>query len=531
MPRETTNAEIERLRLENEQLFESQRLAEEMRDRYMDLYDHAPLAYVTLDGVGTISEVNQAAVALLGRSDSRHHVVGRRLKDLVMESDQATLTNHLRQCPIKRDPVACEVRLRDSTLVQLWSRRIRLGLRLYPTVIIDLREREHAAEETRRLLAAEKALLAASDAKDHFIATLSHELRTPLTPVLAAVTALRERPGIPDNLRAIHEMIRRNIMTEARLIDDLLDVTRITRGKIRLDRQAVDVHETVREATETLGVEIAAKHLKVGVLLEAEHHCANADPVKLKQVFWNLLRNAVKFTPEGGQIDLRSWNNAGSDSRWLAVEVSDTGKGFDPAAGPGLFEAFEQGIDAPERSGGLGLGLAICKGMMLLHGGRIAAISRGPGLGARFVVEIETIDDVPVAVEAPPVAPPELPYVRPRLLLVDDHEDTAEMLGELLTDAGFEVRTAHSVQEALGADLDNVDLLISDIGLPDASGLDLIRRIRATRPLKGVALSGYGTEADIRASIEAGFSAHLTKPVDFERLLATIRDVSASAPS
>lgn len=530
MPREALAAEIERLRLENEQLFESLRLADDTRDRYQDLYDHAPLAYLTMNGVGTILEVNQAAAALLDKADDRRQLVGRRIKELVIEEDKPRLTNHLRQCGIARDALVCELRLRDGTPVQLWSRRIRIGARHFPTVIIDLRERDKAAEETRRLLAAEKAARAATEAKDHFIATLSHELRTPLTPVLAAVTALRERPGIPENLRAIHEMIRRNVLTEARLIDDLLDVTRIVRGKMRIERQPVDVHDVVREAMETLSVESAAKRIAVGVFLEAERHHANADPVRLKQVFWNLLRNALKFTPEGGRIELRSWNDAGSDSRWLAVEVSDTGRGFDPAAGPRLFEAFEQGIESSDQSGGLGLGLAICKGMMLLHGGRIAASSRGPNLGARFVVEIPTIDQVPAAVDLPPVERLERPYVKPRLLLVDDHEDTALLLGELLVHAGFQVCTAGSAQEALGADLDRIDLLISDIGLPDASGLDLMRRIRSERPLKGLALSGYGTESDIRASTEAGFSAHLTKPIDFEHLLATIREVSGSHP-
>lgn len=528
MARETLAAEVERLRLEIEHLLESQRAADETRDRFMDLYDHAPLAYLTLDGLGTIGEVNRAAAVLLGRHDDRHDLVGRRLKELVVEADQAKLTDHLRHCPVNRDVLVCELHLRDSTPVQLWSRRIRLGLRIYPTVIVDLREREEAAAETRRLLAAEKAARAANDAKDHFIATLSHELRTPLTPVLAAVTALRGRAGIPDNLRSIHEMIRRNVLTEARLIDDLLDVTRIVRGKMRLERQVLDVHETVRETMETLDAEIAAKHLTVGFFLEAERHGANADPVKLKQVFWNLVRNAVKFTPDGGRIELRSWNDTGKQSCWLAVEVSDTGQGFDPAAGPGLFEAFEQGLDAPERTGGLGLGLAICKGMMELHDGRIAAFSRGPGMGARFVVEMETVDEIPASVGAP-VALPELPHAKPRILLVDDHKDTAEILSELLTDEGYEVRTAHSAKEALAADLDSIDLLISDIGLPDITGLDLMRGIRVTHPLKGVAMSGYGTEADMRASKAAGFSAHLTKPLNFERLLATIREVSAAA--
>jgi CheY-like chemotaxis protein len=323
-------------------------------------------------------------------------------------------------------------------------------------------------------------------------------------------------------------MMSRNVRTEARLIDDLLDVTRISRRKLRIEPQPLDVHGAVREAIETLSPAAVTKRLSVEVHLDADHHHASADPVRLKQVFWNLLSNSVKFTPERGHIELRSWNNTASGKRWLAVEVSDTGKGFEPAASAGLFEAFEQGPEAPERNGGLGLGLAICKGVMELHGGRIAASSRGPGTGARFVIEIETIADVPASLEGGPAARDAPSPTKPRILLVDDHEDTADTLGELLNDAGYEVRTARSAEAALSTDLAGVDLVVSDIGLPGRSGLDLMRSLRANHHLKGVALSGYGTEADIRASEEAGFSAHLTKPVDFERLLATIREVTAS---
>ena len=320
-------AEIERLRTELEQLSESRRLADEVRDQYMDLYDCAPLPYLTLDAVGVIRDLNHAAANVLSRQDRRHHPVGTRLKGWVRETDQPLLTEHLRRCAVTRDAVSCEVHLRDATPVQLWSRRVRSGLRLFPTIIISLLDRETAAEETRRLTEAERTARLASQAKDQFIATLSHELRTPLTPVLAAVTALHGRPDVPPQLRTICEMIRRNVQTEARLIDDLLDVTRITQGKMRLDRRPTDVHEIVREALEMLGAEIAAKHLTVGVFLEAERHNADADPLRLKQVFWNLLRNAVKFTPEAGRIELRSWNNLWVRARCLHIEVSDNGHG------------------------------------------------------------------------------------------------------------------------------------------------------------------------------------------------------------
>jgi PAS domain S-box-containing protein len=521
-------AEIERLRLENEQLLEARRLADEMRYRYVDLYDHAPLPYLTLDGAGAIRGVNRAAADLLARD--AHGIVGKRLKSLVAEADWAVLAEHLRTCPVTGESISCEVRLRNGAPVQLWSRRIRSGLRLYPTLVVDLSDREKAAAETRRLVEAEKAARAAGLAKDQFIAVLSHELRTPLTPVLAAVTALEGRAEVPENLRTICNMIRRNVLIEAHLIDDLLDVTRIAQGKLRIDRKPVDVHVALEEAVETLQSEIAAKRLTVEVALEARHRCAAGDPVRLEQVFWNLLRNAVKFTPEGGRIELRSWNQTAGGTCWLQVEVRDNGRGFRGAVAPKLFEAFEQGPETRDRKGGLGLGLAICKGVMELHGGRIAASSQGPGLGARFVIEIETIDEAPDARQAPPVPPAQSAHERLRILLVDDHEETAEILEELLTDAGYEVQAAHSVQDALAADLDHVDLVISDIGLPDASGHELMRSIRSHHEIKGVALSGYGTEADIRASEDAGFSLHLTKPVDINTLLTAIRQVSASSP-
>jgi len=524
--RDEVVAELERLRLENEQLLESRRLADETRDRYMDLYDSAPLAYLTLDGVGVIRDLNQAAVELLGGNGRRYPLAGTRLKQLVRGADHEVLAAHLRRGPAERDAFSCELHLHDSTPMQLWSRRIRSGLRLYPTVIVDLREREQAAVETQRLLEAEKAARVASHAKDQFIAALSHELRTPLTPVLAAVTALDGREDVPAHLRGMCAMIRRNVLTEARLIDDLLDVTRITQGKMRIDRQPTDVHGAVREVLETLDAEIRAKHLWVGLSLDAANHNAAADPVRLKQVFWNLVRNAIKFTPDGGRIEVRSWNSSSNGNRWLRVEVSDSGIGFDPVVAAKLFEPFEQ-ADTTERSGGLGLGLAICRGVMELHGGNIVANSRGPGTGARFVVEIDTTDEAPVAVETERATPGEPPDTKPRILLVEDDQDTGEALGTLLHTAGYDVRTVRSAQAALDSDLDTVDLMISDIGLPGESGLDLMRRIRLTRQLAGVALSGYGTEADIRASEEAGFSAHLTKPVTWDRLLATIRRVSA----
>ena len=451
---------------------------------------------------------------------------GRRLRGFVHTDDERVLAAHLRQCAHTDGLATCELRLRNGTPVRLWSRPTPTPPRRYATVIADVLEQERAREEVRRLAQLGRQAQLESEAKDRFIAALSHELRTPLTPVLAAVSALRERTDIPETLRPVCEMIRRNITTEARLIDDLLDVTRIARGKVSLERMPLDVHEVVREVVETLQSDTANKRLSLRLELEAEQHVAAIDPVRFKQVLWNLLRNAIKFTSEGGHVAFRSWNTGPGTRARLALEVSDDGQGFDPSDADRLFEAFEQGAGVVPRSGGLGLGLAISKGLVELHGGRLTASSRGRGMGARFVIEIETTGAQPAVPERRAPAVEQVSTGKPfSILLVDDDEDTAEMLHDLLCEVGYQVRVAHSVTEALESDIDAIDVIVSDIGLPDASGLDLMRRLRASRSdaIRGVAFSGYGTEADVRASLDAGFERHLTKPIDFARLLAAIR--------
>ncbi len=519
--------ELRRLRLENEQLREARRVAEEARDRWIELYDCAPLASLTLDGQGFVQDLNQAAAVLLRPSSARRNITGSRLRRFLREADHAALAEHLWRCGREKMSLCCEVQLQDGTPVQLWSRHVRPGLGLYPTAIIDLRPRERAASETRRLAEAEKAARDAIRAKDQFIASLSHELRTPLTPVLATVTALQDRADLPGHVRSLFQMIRRNVQTEVRLIDDLLDVSRIMQGKMQLRREPTDVHAVVQEVIETLDGELVAKHISLGVFLEAARHTAAVDLVRIKQVLWNLIRNSVKFTAQGGRIELRSWNDDTPGGGRLHLEVSDNGAGFEPGSAARLFDAFEQGADSPERSGGLGLGLAICKGIMNLHGGSIAGSSRGRGCGARFVIELDTVTAEQRSLPALPPPTPDPARAQPRILLVEDDPDTAAVLRELLLDAGYEVRVARSAKAALAVDLDSVDLLISDIGLPDVSGLELMRSVKKDRRLRGLALSGYGTDADVLASQEAGFSAHLTKPVDFDVLLAAIHRVGA----
>jgi PAS domain S-box-containing protein len=387
----------------------------------------------------------------------------------------------------------------------------------------DVTEQRRAEREARE---AREAAESANRAKDAFLAALSHELRTPLNPVLMAATALEADPRWPPDLRDELRMIRRNVELEARLIDDLLDLTRITQGKMSFHLEMVDAHAKIRHAVEICRGEARAKQLRLDLELRARRHRVRADAARLQQVVWNLVKNAVKFTPEGGSVTVRT-EDAGADT--LRITVADTGVGIEPDLLPRIFAAFEQGGPATTRRfGGLGLGLAISRAIVEAHGGTLSASSPGPGRGATFCVELGGATD-PDAEAAAAAPAEEAGPARPlRVLLVEDHADTARVLARLLSRAGHEVTTASGVAAALErASAVPLDLLICDLGLPDGSGLEVMRRLR---PLPGIALTGYGMEQDVRRAHEAGFLAHLTKPVDFAELDSAIRRVAAARP-
>jgi PAS domain S-box-containing protein len=387
----------------------------------------------------------------------------------------------------------------------------------------DITERRLAE---RALREAKTAAEAASRAKDHFLAVLSHELRTPLTPVLAAVTALEGHPELPADLREEVGLIRRNVEVEARLIDDLLDLTRLVRGKVELHREAVDVHSALHDALGFCRVDAKAKRLAVALDLRAGRHFVWADPARLRQILWNLIGNAVKYTPQGGRITLGTAND---EHGRLEIRVVDTGVGIELGAQSRIFDAFEQGERMLIRGhGGLGLGLAISKALAELHGGRLEASSAGPGRGATFTLRLESI---PTPEAVPPSEPDregDTAMRGLRILLVEDHDDTRWVVTRLLRRIGHEVRTAGGVREALEtAETEEFDLLISDLGLPDGTGLDVMRHLQGRPGLRGIALSGFGREEDRRRSRDAGFARHLTKPVDFRDLEGAIRQVTS----
>ncbi|HEV7402596.1 MAG TPA: ATP-binding protein [Chthoniobacteraceae bacterium] len=403
----------------------------------------------------------------------------------------------------------------------------------------DITERRGAEEALRASMEEanrnRETAEAASRAKDNFLAALSHELRTPLTPVLMTASLLREDPALSPELRAQLAMIERNVALEARLIDDLLDLTRITRGKLALRAEPCDVHALIGLVVEVLGEEAREKQLALELELDAGRPGLTGDPARLQQIFWNLLRNAVKFTPAGGRIWIRS-RNAGDAEPTICIDVSDTGIGFEPSAKQRIFQPFEQAAPGPEhRFGGLGLGLAIAQAIVDLHHGTITAESPGPGQGATFSVCFPGAAALPAAAPASAgpaaVRPDEFALDRPlRLLLVEDHLPTLEVLTRLLTRAGHHIVGASTLADARAAvERERFDAILSDLGLPDGTGLDLMRELRAQYGLRGVALSGYGMEEDLARSREAGFIAHLIKPVDVSELRRALRLLAGGA--
>jgi PAS domain S-box-containing protein len=404
-------------------------------------------------------------------------------------------------------------------------------------LVQDITERKQAEEALQRRGAelesarssAESAKAEAekaSQAKDQFLAVLSHELRTPLTPVLAAVQLLQRRTTVSESAREPLEVIRRNVQLQARLIDDLLDLTRIARGKLELRRKRIDMCTVIERAVETAKPDIDARRLHFGVDTKGAPYWVEGDPSRLQQVVWNLLTNAVKFTPEGGCVGVHCERTAGQ----VVIEVSDSGIGIEADAAERIFDAFEQGGRAITRQfGGLGLGLAIARQLVQMHEGTISVHSDGRNRGATFRVSF------PLA--SAPLEENEQEHTASadgrsrRILLVEDNGDSAWTMKMLLETFGYHVETAGDVRQALEAiESTSFELLISDLGLPDGSGIELMQELRRRgHALKGIAVSGYGQDEDTRRSKEVGFSAHLVKPVDVDVLMESVAAVIRTA--
>jgi PAS domain S-box-containing protein len=429
----------------------------------------------------------------------------------------------------------------DARISRLRSDGAILGWAL---VLRDITEHKRAAEERAQMLSEQSARAeaeAASRAKDRFMATLSHELRTPLTPVLATVTAMLGDAAIPESLRTTLEMIRRNISLEARLIDDLLDLARIRHGALHLKREIVDAHELITHVIGICEEDFRRAGLQLSLELDAAQHHLDADPIRFQQVMWNLVKNAIKFTPAGGRVTVHTENrenrSAGMHPVAFLVEIRDTGIGIEADAKHRIFEGAEHGgTSATRRFGGLGLGLSISRSIVEQHGGTLTAASPGAGLGATFTVLIPAVASPASIAELQSLAADasvmteELDRRKLRILLVDDNADTLKFLSIMFSRRGHDVVTASDMATAVRLACETeLDVLISDIELPDGDGRELMNTIRSRRPIPGIALSGFGSAEDIEQSLAAGFALHLTKPVDFRRLERAIEQIAADA--
>lgn len=402
----------------------------------------------------------------------------------------------------------------------------------------ELRENaENLAEECKKLmdLARVASLTAerANSAKDVFLAALSHELRTPLNPALLLASEGASNSNWSDEVRGDFAAIEKNILLEAHLIDELLDFAKIAQGKIVLNMELVAVNEVLKDAFGNVQADIDARNLSLSVKRFSDNPVIMGDPLRLQQVFWNVLKNAAKFTASGGRISLET--SIDSARRMLVMRFIDTGIGIDPTDLPHIFEPFKQadhsGHSVTHRTGGLGLGLAITKSILELHSGTIRAESDGLGWGSIFTIELPFVSQ---KISAPPpiakgrlrsvLAPGQTPI---RLLIVEDDTASRKALERMLAARNFDVSSAGTFDEAtrLGS-LNPFDLLLTDIDLPDGNGLELLEVCTRKSPrIKGIVISGFGMESDIILSKTAKFSAHLVKPVGIDVLERALNSV------
>ncbi len=391
------------------------------------------------------------------------------------------------------------------------------------TDITEQRETEAA------LQAAKDEAEAANQAKDQFLAILSHELRTPLTPVLMLASTIESDTSLPEQVRRDAAMIRDNVRLETKLIDDLLDLSRITAGKLALHPETVDLNESLLHVCEMCADQFREKSLRLHCNLDEQVGHVSADSARLHQVIWNVLKNAAKFTPEFGEIFVSTAKLSNGHYR---VVVRDNGAGIEAESLSRIFDAFEQGSDqTAQQFGGLGLGLAISKALVELHGGSICASSPGVDQGATFTIDLPAVQ--PAIKAHPEVTPsPAVDSERPiRLLLVEDHAGTSGTLQRILRAQGYAVNAVATKAAALEYAAEHeFDVMISDIGLPDGTGYEILAALRRTRPIRAIAISGYGMAEDIRRSREAGFTEHLIKPLDTSQLDVAIRQVVSAPP-
>jgi PAS domain S-box-containing protein len=477
---------------------------------------------------GTIVDANEAFTELSGFA--REEVLGKTgpelglIRDLAARQrflDEVRRTGVVRNAEIRWFPKTGAPRdvITNFSIIELQ------GTQYILSTVLDFTERKNL--ETQQA-AAREAAESANRLKDQFLATLSHELRTPLNAILGYARMLHTNAIPPDKRERAIEIIERNAVAQNQLVEDLLDISRITTGKVRLDAQPVLVVTPLREALESLKPAAEAKRIALEIETDPFVGTVNGDQTRLQQIFWNVLSNAVKFTPEGGRIVVQ----LDLDGSFVRVTVRDTGIGISPEFLPYLFEPFRQADGRFSREfGGLGLGLAICRQLVELHGGTIHASSAGAGHGTTLTVRLPQNTLSAIDVERPSflhTASPLQSLTGVDVLVVDDEEDTLELLRQIVESAGATVRTAISAEDAIHEwETRPPDLLVTDLGLPSMDGYELLRQIRARPTRKGtrtpaVAVTAYARLDDRKASLAAGFQHHISKPIDPDAFVAVL---------
>lgn len=508
--------------------------------RFRAIYDQAQSGIALLDEQGRFADVNPALSRMLGRGPEE--LVGRAVGELVPAEWRAFVERHVATAHDEGAPWRGEFPLlaADGRPVHLeWSvsSHVEPGVRI--AIAIDVSDRYELEQRRRDVLEREQAARQVAErhsrTKDDFIAVLSHELRTPLNAIIGWVHILKRRGVPPEGAKGL-DAIERNVKTQARIISDILDVSRINSGKLRLDREWTDAGELVTSSVEALAGTILEKRIRVDTEVEGAHEPAWLDPARFQQIFWNLMTNAVKFSPEAARIEVRLQRRGDH----LLLQVRDFGQGIKPDFLPHLFDRFTQS-DAPgnRRHGGLGLGLSIVKHLVDLHGGEVSADSEGEGHGTTMRVRLPVVPD---AEGGPPsegpdtesgLEPPEDLHAAALhgldVLLVEDDREASEMMTLVLSERGARVRTAASFDAALQAlEEDWPDVLVSDIGLPGRDGYELVRRVRELERelhaghLPVIALTAFARPEDRDKTLDAGFDLHLAKPLRPHVLLDAI---------
>ncbi|MBI5531339.1 MAG: response regulator [Deltaproteobacteria bacterium] len=505
------------LELQNEELKAARDELEAGLQRYAELYDFAPVGYLTLGRDGGIRKANLAGARLLGMERSR--LIGRRLGLSVADSSRADFDAFLRRTFDSKAKEVCELELRAVD-------REPLAVRIEAALSEDGEECRAMLLDITERRRGEQALREMDRRRNDFLAVLSHELRNPLSPILNSLYILELAPAGSDRSRRAQEVIRRQTGQLARLVDDLLDVTRITRNKIQLQRERLELNVLVRGVVEDHLPQFENSEVSLELKPAPAPVYVLADGNRLAQVIGNLLQNASKFAGRNGSARVSVSTDAGE--RRAVVRIADSGVGLAPAMLSRLFEPFSQADSSLDRSkGGLGLGLALVKGIVDLHGGEVSVHSAGLGKGAEFTIKLPL--DLAGKAKTPALRPAvaRSPW---RILIIEDNIDAADTMKEVLEFGEHQVAVAYTGPQGLKSAREfSPDLVLCDIGLPGMDGYEVAHAIRNDDSLKHaylVAVTGYALPDDLQRATSAGFDRHLAKPVSIERLeevLASLR--------